>query len=157
MAAGNRRRMRFAANPLPHYNKCCMDVSIVIPAYNEANRIGTTLETIVRYFGAQSWSWEIIVADDGSEDHTASLVEDWAVSRESAVDGRLRVVRLAHRGKGAAVAVGVAQARGRWVLMTDADLSTPIAEWARVERELAAGAQVVAGSRQIAGARIEVH
>ena len=70
-------------------------LSIVIPAYNEEMRIAQTLNTVVDYVRGQGYSWEIVVADDGSQDRTAALVE--AAARENP---DIRLVRLDHRGKG---------------------------------------------------------
>jgi len=132
-----------------------MDLSIVIPAYNESTRIRSTLDAVADYFSGAGASFEIIVVDDGSEDGTAGEVERWRDSRVGAA-GAVRVASIAHQGKGAAVAAGVAAAAGGMVLMSDADLSTPITEWPKFAKELADGAKVVIGSRQAEGAKIEL-
>ncbi|MFO8058008.1 MAG: glycosyltransferase family 2 protein [bacterium] len=134
-----------------------MDLSIVIPAYNESGRMRATLSTLVHYFSGTDLSWEIVVVDDGSEDGTVRTVEEYAKERDSATAANIRVKTIPHQGKGAAVAEGVKTAQGDWILMTDADLSTPVTEWERIEKELSNGAQVVAGSRQISGSQVEVH
>lgn len=99
-----------------------LDLSIVIPAFNEESRLDATLDTILDYLGESALSYEILVCDDASTDATRELAAGFA--------GRgVRVDSVAeNRGKGAAVRRGVVASRGDWVLVTDADLSTPIEE-----------------------------
>jgi dolichyl-phosphate beta-glucosyltransferase len=124
-----------------------VDLSVVVPAFNEEKRLGQTLPEMVRYLAAREGSSEIIVADDGSSDGTASLVESFA-------NEGVRLVRLPqNRGKGGALKEGVAASSGRLVLLTDADLSTPIAEVERLEAHLDQ-ADLVFGSRAVSGATI---
>ncbi|HUT73534.1 MAG TPA: dolichyl-phosphate beta-glucosyltransferase [Armatimonadota bacterium] len=106
-------------------------LSVIIPAHDEAERIGPTLERVMEYLRGQPYVWEIAVVDDVSRDATARVV-----ARFQRDEPRLRLLqREADPGKGAAVRVGMLAARGRWVLFSDADLSTPIEE---VEKLLAA-------------------
>src|SRR4029077_10485805 len=91
---------------------------------------------------------EVIVVDDGSTDDTVAVVESWARGRVW-----LRILREPHRGKGGAVRAGMLSARGRFRLLADADLSMPIREVPRFIDRLAAGDDVVVGSREGAGAR----
>lgn len=123
-------------------------LSVVIPAYNEEERLPSTLEAIAAHLQTQSFPWEVLVADDGSEDGTAEAVK----AMMPAVPN-LRLLRLEHRGKGFAVREGILKARGEIVLFTDADLSTPIEELHKLLAAIEAGAAVAIGSRQIAGAR----
>ena len=125
-----------------------MDVSIVIPAYNEAERLGPTLERVLTWPGLASRQVEVIVVDDGSLDATARLVEERAAA---SADGRLRVLRNeGNRGKGYSVRRGVLEATGDHILFSDADLSTPIEELDRLQRALSGGAAEVAiGSRAV--------
>lgn len=122
-------------------------LSIVIPAYNERERLGRTLEAIAS--GLEGRDYELLVVDDGSEDGTREVA--------LAMDG-VRVIRLAkNQGKGAAVRRGMLAARGRKILFTDADLSTPISELGRLEQALArTGAAVAIGSRALEEAVIEL-
>ncbi|MHB8647809.1 MAG: dolichyl-phosphate beta-glucosyltransferase [Thermomicrobiales bacterium] len=122
-------------------------LSVVVPAYNEAARLSETLHAVKVFLDAQSFSSEIIVVDDGSTDHTAAIA--------SHSDGRVRLLREPHRGKGAAVRVGMLAARGERVLFTDADLAVPIEETARLLALLDAGSAVVIGSREGDGASRE--
>jgi dolichyl-phosphate beta-glucosyltransferase len=125
-----------------------VDVSLVIPAYNEEARIGPTLERCARYLAASPWRWEIVVVDDGSTDGTVALC-----GRMAAEIPALRIVETRpNRGKGHAVRAGVRAARGAAVVMYDADGSTPIAEIARLLAPLARGeAEIAIGSRYLGG------
>jgi dolichyl-phosphate beta-glucosyltransferase len=129
-------------------------LSVVIPAYNEAARIGEPLRRIDRHLRARGLPGELVVVDDGSSDGTAEVVRRVTAELGTPVQV-LRSER--NRGKGHAVKVGMTSARGRAVLMTDADLSTPIEELDKLLPHLRDGVQVVIGSRKMAGARIEVH
>lgn len=133
-----------------------MKVSVVIPAFNEEGRIETTLIAVSDYFIGTGAEWEIVVADDGSEDRTAELAKRWALQNET-TRSRVRVVAIPHQGKGAAVKAGFLAAGGNRVLMSDADLSTPVAEWPKLLAALDQGAAMAAGSRQAPGAEIGKH
>lgn len=124
-----------------------IQLSIVIPAYNEAGRLPGTLERALAYLDRRSLNFEILAVDDGSADRTAELVEALTCR-----DGRVRLLRQPHRGKGAAVRAGALAARGAVVLFTDADLSHPVEELTRLPT-LLDGARVVIASRELAGAR----
>jgi dolichyl-phosphate beta-glucosyltransferase len=130
-------------------------LSVVVPAYNEERRLPDTLEQILAYLDRQAYRFELIVADDGSADRTAVLVEALAARRPNADDGNsgLRLLRLDHRGKGFAVRAGALSAHGEYVLLCDADLATPIEEWEKLYERFAQGYEVVIGSREGLGAR----
>lgn len=114
-------------------------VTIVLPAYNEARRIQPSLDELFGYLrrggparegGASSdelGEWDVLVVDDGSDDETAALVEARAeaAAAPGAPEPRLRVLRMPHGGKGAAVRAGMLAAQGDVVVFTDADLATP--------------------------------
>ncbi|HEX2253823.1 MAG TPA: dolichyl-phosphate beta-glucosyltransferase [Thermoanaerobaculia bacterium] len=124
-----------------------MDLSVVIPAYNEAQRLGSTLEHLLAYLEGRGASFEVLVVDDGSGDATAEVAAAF-------VPRGVRVLRLEpNRGKGAALKAGVLASRGARVLLTDADLSTPIEDLPRLESRLPEAA-VVLGSRALATSRI---
>ncbi len=127
------------------------ELSIVIPAYNEARRLAETLARLNRWLGSTTLRTEVVIVDDGSTDGTA------AVAREAGGGGICLLRHEPNRGKGYAVRRGMLAAGGERRLMTDADLSTPIEELPRLMRELDHGAEVAIGSRAVAGARIEVH
>ena len=117
--------------------------SIVIPAYNETQRIGRALEQIVAWVRQEGLTAEILVVDDGSRDNTPDLVREHA--------SRHPIIRLVsnpgNRGKGYSVRHGMREATGDLLLFTDTDLSAPIAEAAKLFREIEAGAGVAIGSR----------
>ena len=120
-------------------------LSLVIPAYNEEKRLPVSLARIADWIGSRTPSIpvEVLVVDDGSSDRTAAVAEKTAAG----LGLSFRVVRFPeNRGKGAAVRAGVLEATGEHVLVTDADLSTPIEE---VDKLLAAGAPVAIGSRGV--------
>ncbi|MCS0638663.1 glycosyltransferase family 2 protein [Streptomyces sp. LP05-1] len=135
-------------------------LSVVVPAYNEEERLPATLAAIRAHLTAapDRWGdWELIVADDGSTDGTARVV-----SEAAADEPRIRLERdPVNRGKGGALRRGVLASTGRRVLVTDADLATPIEELDRLADALEpAGGQPRAaaiGSRALPGSRIETH
>ena len=128
-------------------------LSVVVPCFNEEQRLPRTIEQIERYLDARNSPYELILVDDGSVDGTRRVM-DAAAEKHHGV----RIELLTdNRGKGRALAVGVAAAKGDEILVTDADLSTPIDELARLEAGVASGFDVAIGSRAVAGARIEVH
>lgn len=129
-------------------------LSLVIPAFDEAPRIGASLHRIGDHLAAQAWPSEILVVDDGSRDGTFELVRGLA----SSLRVPLRALRCArNRGKGHALKVGVAEARGERVLFSDADLSTPIEECGKLLSALDAGSDAAIGSRKVEGAEITLH
>lgn len=131
-------------------------LSIVIPAYNEERRLGRTLARIRDYFAASPLGTagiEIIVVDDGSNDGTAKVVRECA--REISY---LRLVSNGvNRGKGYSVRHGMLKAQGRIALFTDADLSAPIEESAKLLAAIDAGNDVAIGSRALDRSLISVH
>jgi dolichyl-phosphate beta-glucosyltransferase len=120
----------------PHY-------SIVVPAYNERARIGGTLEQVLEHLRAQKWSAEVVVVNDGSSDDTANFVSQFAAEHPEV---RL-IENPGNQGKGYAVRNGMLNARGKVLLFTDADLSSPIAEATKLFAVLEKGADVAIGSR----------
>jgi dolichyl-phosphate beta-glucosyltransferase len=128
------------------------ELSIVVPCYNEEQRLPRTIELIERYLAGKGVSYELILVDDGSSDGTRKIM-DAAAERNPAV--RLEALPQ-NRGKGRALAEGVAAARGAEILVTDADLSTPIEEIDKLRAELAKGAGVAIASRALKGSRVEV-
>jgi dolichyl-phosphate beta-glucosyltransferase len=121
-----------------------MRVSLVVPAFNEERRLPGTLSRIGDYLrDAGESGWEIVVVDDGSSDRTAEVARESAPAAGVPVEV---VVLPRNRGKGAAIRAGVARTRGERVLVSDADLSTPIEEWPRLRD---AGAPVAIGSRAL--------
>ncbi|HYX69422.1 MAG TPA: dolichyl-phosphate beta-glucosyltransferase [Terriglobales bacterium] len=117
--------------------------SIIIPAYNEAKRLSAGLDGILAYVAEQGWEAEVVVVNDGSRDATAAVAAEYAARHPS--------VRLlenpGNRGKGYSVRHGMLEAQGEFLLFTDADLSAPIAEAAKLFAALGAGAEIAIGSR----------
>jgi dolichyl-phosphate beta-glucosyltransferase len=124
------------------------ELSVVVPAYNEAARLPPTVQRVEAFLAGRPH--EIVIVDDGSTDGTVEAAR--AVARTGLVVLR----NEGNRGKGYSVRRGMRAARGARRLMTDADLSTPIEELARLEKALDAGHDVAIGSRALEGARIEV-
>jgi dolichyl-phosphate beta-glucosyltransferase len=122
------------------------DLSVVIPAYNEAERLPRGLAQVHEFLRRLGGTYEVVVVDDGSTDGTAARVAESA----------LVVRHEENRGKGHAVRTGMLRARGRRRLMTDADLSTPIEELPRLMARMDEGFGVVIASRALAASRIEV-
>ncbi len=124
-------------------------VSIIIPAYNEASRIGNSLNRIISYMNNSKYSYEIIVSDDGSRDETIAISESF---------DEVRVVTEGKNfGKGRAVRRGILAAKGTIRIFTDADLSTPIQEIEKLLAELQKGYDVVIGSRAVNDDLIRKH
>lgn len=132
-----------AADPGP------VEVSVVVPAYCEHQRIAATVHALASSLDDMRVRWEIVVVDDGSDDGTADVVRDLERSRPG-----VRLVRYErNRGKGFAVRVGLLTARGRDVVFTDADLSTPPNAIAPALAALA-NADVVVGTRARPASRL---
>ena len=123
-------------------------LSVVIPAYNEERRLPDTLAAVGAYLHRQHYAWEIVVADVGSEDATAGLVQDVAQG-----EPKVRLISLPHRGKGSAVKHGMLAAEGEFRFLCDADLSMPIKHLERLLPNAGPTADIVIGSREAAGAR----
>jgi dolichyl-phosphate beta-glucosyltransferase len=122
-----------------------LELSVVIPAYNEELRLPAYLARILAYLEAQSFSSEVIIVDDGSQDGTAAIVERFA-----AENSKVRLVRLPqNQGKGYAVKTGMLKASGMLRLFTDADGATPIMELAGLKKAIEAGADAAVGSRAL--------
>ncbi len=131
-----------------------MRLSLVIPAYNEAERVGPTLSAVFAHLNRQDYPSEVLVVDDGSRDGTAGVVEGM---RPEAGGVGLKLLRFAkNQGKGAAVRAGMLDAAGEYRFFYDADASTPIGELDQCWPVFEAGADVVIGSRALAESRIEL-
>jgi dolichyl-phosphate beta-glucosyltransferase len=138
MAEAFHQESRAESNPFldPAY-------SIVIPAYNESARLGGTLEKVLAYVHARGWNAEVIVVNDGSRDNTEEIARQFAERYPT-----LRVVNNpGNRGKGYSVRNGMLHARGRIVIFSDADLSSPIEEVPKLIESLERGADIAIGSR----------
>lgn len=127
------------------------DLSIIFPAYNEAERISPTLRLFNQYLETKGMTYEILVVDDGSTDNTVALVQSLRAEIPT-----LEVVAMPqNKGKGWAVRTGMLQAQGKIRLFSDADGSTPVEEIDKLLAPLLAGsADIAIGSRYLDGAEI---
>ena len=133
-----------------------MELSIIIPAYNESKRIEGTLKDIVFYLERKTRCSEIIIINDGSTDNTQSILESIKSRLET---GKLSIHLLfneKNRGKGYCIKKGVDQAKGRYILYTDADLSTPIEELEKFLPCLKHQYDIALGSRALKNSQILV-
>ncbi|MFL6258950.1 MAG: dolichyl-phosphate beta-glucosyltransferase [Thermoanaerobaculia bacterium] len=125
-----------------------IELSVIVPAYNEERRLAPGLRQALEYLARRGEPFELLVVDDGSRDATARVAEAFAPQG-------VRVVRHErNRGKGAAVRTGLLASRGRKVLVSDADFSTPIEEIEKLERFLQDGTPLVIGSRGLADSQV---
>jgi glycosyltransferase involved in cell wall biosynthesis len=128
-------------------------LSVIIPAYNEAERITNTLFDIDKYLSQAEYSYEIIVVNDASKDNTAVVVD-----KLIPVIKNLRLIdNTENKGKGGVVAQGMLNAKGNIRLFMDADNSTEIEDFAKLQPFFKDGYKVVIGSRAIGGASVELH
>lgn len=128
-----------------------LHLSIIIPAFNEEENFKKgALRKVAQYLVKASYSYEVIIVDDGSKDKTASLVKEFTKNKK-----KWRLIKNFHQGKAAAVAVGVKSAKGTNILFTDFDQATPLAEVEKLLPFLKKGYDVVIGSREIKGAKRE--
>lgn len=137
-------------------------LTVVLPAYNEERRLPVSIEKLFKFLQTQTYSSEIIVVDDGSDDATATTVEELIRTHETPPEEqaqnetqkcKLKLIRNEHKGKGFAVRSGVLQGRGKYILFSDADLSTPIEEVEKLLFWLDQGFDVAVGSREGQNAR----
>ena len=122
---------------------------MVVPCFNEESRLPSSLVAAQAYLEGTRGGYELILVDDGSRDCTVQLIRE-AERAHAAVRG---LVLPVNRGKGRALAEGVAVSRGRLVLISDADFSAPIDELPKLEAAIDAGADIAIGSRAKHGAR----
>ena len=128
-------------------------LSVIIPAYNEEDRIGETLSRVYDYLRSKDYEYEVIVVDDGSTDNTISVVQRSGLSRGD----RLRVIKNGeNQGKGFSVRNGIMNSRGEFVLFSDADMSTPIEDIDKLFRDIEGGHDIVIGSRDVKDSRVKV-
>ncbi len=124
------------------------ELSLVIPAFNEEDRLADTLSAVSSYVTSQNLTIEVILVDDGSTDSTAAIAH-----RAAHQVPWLQVLTILHRGKAAALRAGMLSARGALVAFSDADLATPLGFLEDLRRAVANGCDVAIGSREGLGAR----
>jgi glycosyltransferase involved in cell wall biosynthesis len=122
-------------------------LSLIVPAYNEEQRLPSSLQQISDFLDGQSYASEALVIENGSSDHTFEIAKAFARSHP-----KFRVERTQGRGKGLAVRQGMLAASGEWRMMLDADLSMPVSEIPRFLPPHNAGAEIVIASREASGA-----
>lgn len=132
--------------PDPNMSSEIPYLSVVIPAYNEASRLPGSLARVMRYMESRNYLYEVLVVDDGSDDGTGGIVEEIAATHP-----HLRAIRNPHRGKGYAVRTGMLQAKGHFVLYSDADFSAPVEEIEKLLPFLEGKFDIAIGSREGAG------
>ena len=128
-------------------------LTLVIPVYKEHRRMEESLRKIATFVaGTEEVAADAIFVDDGSPDNTSAIINAFIADRD---DPALRLIRYpVNQGKGHAVKTGVLASEGDLILMSDADLSTPLADWSKLKAAIDAGADVACGSRAVRGAHI---
>jgi dolichyl-phosphate beta-glucosyltransferase len=129
-----------------------LHLSVVIPAYNEEDRLPRSLLSVIEFLKMQPYSSEIILSDDGSTDRTADVASEILKTVTHKI-----VTVPENKGKGHAVRKGILAAQGEYILFTDADLSTPIEEVTRFLEHLQRDQDVVIGSRALPGSQVMIH
>jgi glycosyltransferase involved in cell wall biosynthesis len=124
------------------------DLSIVIPAFNEEQRLPGAIQAATKYLAITGGSAEVLIVENGSSDRT------WEIAAGAAsADSRFRALHLEERGKGRAVRAGMLASNGRLAVLCDADFSMPVEEIRLLTDAIEAGADVAVGSREAPGAR----
>jgi dolichyl-phosphate beta-glucosyltransferase len=122
-------------------------LSVIIPAYNEENRLPDTLEQVLRYLEGQSFMSEIVIVENGSIDRTFDVAQEFAQKHKN-----IRLIQNDQRGKGRAIQRGVKEAQGEYLFMCDADLSMPIEEISKFIPPQLSKVDIAIGSREAPGA-----
>lgn len=125
-------------------------ISIIIPAYNEEERIENSLNSAIEFLTSKNYNFEIIVVDDGSTDKTVSIASQFT-------DKVVVLEQPKNMGKGAAVRRGMLEAKGDIRIFTDADFSTPIYEVEKIVERITSGADICIGSRALDPSMIKKH
>ena len=130
-----------------------MRLSIVIPIYNEHRRLQETFKRVSSFIAmTKDVDVEVFFVDDGSVDESVRMLQGLIISSQSTA---IKLIRYApNRGKGHAVKMGILAATGDIILMSDADLSTPLEDWRKLYVAMQAGADLICGSRAVQGAHI---
>jgi dolichyl-phosphate beta-glucosyltransferase len=125
-----------------------LDLSIVVPAYNEERRLPAAIRMLTEFLDSHPFAAEVLLVDNGSRDRTRDLADAAAQA-----DSRFRALHITLPGKGRAVRAGMLEGRGSVIAFCDADFSMPVEELCRLYDEVRAGTPVAVGSREVAGAR----
>lgn len=134
-------------------NPAGVNLSIVVPAFNEEKRIESPLDEVIQYLRNQFEQWELIYSDDGSTDRTLEKLRKLQEKYSE-----IKVVGVPkNRGKGSAVRTGMSAASGNIILFSDTDFSTPIQETGKLLKYLNDGYDVAIGSRGLSDSQVEIH
>ena len=130
-----------------------VDLEVVIPAFNEQDRIGRTLARVKEYYREQNYSWHCTIVSDGSKDKTEAIVAAFC-----AENSEFQLEHYAqNRGKGYAVRMGMLRANAHRILFCDADLATPQEETKKLWQALDDGFDIAIGSRPLKDSKLEIH
>jgi len=132
-----------------------MDISIVIPAYNESKKIARDIEAATAFLESNHLTGQVIVVDDGSKDNTSEAAKDAVTNPPTGID--IKVERYnQHRGKGYAVRKGIEQTSGEFVMFADSGLCVPYEDTLRgIDLIKKRECDIAHGSRKMQGCRIE--
>lgn len=123
-------------------------LTIIIPAYNEENRLGVSFKEILNFYDSELFKeFEVIFVNDGSTDNTALVISDF-IDGHKDINCRL-ISYTPNRGKGFAIKTGVSAAMLDYILMVDADMSTPLTEVGKFIPEIVSGSEIIIGSRKL--------
>jgi dolichyl-phosphate beta-glucosyltransferase len=127
-------------------------LAVVVPAYNEHDRIGPTLARLDEYLSSQDYTWKVVVVNDGSKDDTAQIVDAFAKEHANfeLLDSQ------PNHGKGFVVRKGMLETDAEWLLFSDADLAAPIEEIEKLWKAVADGTPIAIGSRPLKESNLEI-
>ncbi len=149
-------RMLVIAQKRPSRPEILFDLTVIIPAYNESQRIVPYLKSVISYLDNIKYTGEIIIIDDGSEDNTSRVINNEFLlkNKSKTIINLFKLYR--NIGKGGAIQEGIRHSRGKMILISDADGSTPISELSNFINAYQTGYDIVIGSRYHAGSNILV-
>ena len=120
-------------------------ISIIVPAFNEEKILGQTIEKIIVYLSKQTYTWELIIVDDGSTDNTVKIAKD---KQRKTNQNDIQIIQLSHAGKGWAIKNGMLKSKGSLKFMCDADLSMPVEQMDKFLPPELPGSDISIGSRE---------
>ena len=127
-------------------------LAVIVPAYDEEDRIGPTLERLNEYLSTQTYSWKVVVISDGSKDRTAAIVSEFALAHP----GFQLIDSQPNHGKGFVVRKGMTEVEADWLLFSDADLAAPIEELEKLFPAVEKGGPIAIGSRPLKESNLEI-